>query len=191
MKNLFMKPKLYRVLSILLLIIFVASLFRPMGTLVLKALHSDPFPIAPAPIYLNGVSLLNLAQGGQIFPGYIVAAQPLAWIIALGSVVVLFSMLRGLKRSIHFVEGIVYAGIVLIVFATLQLIPHHLSDPNWETINLTDTTTVYVLQSILLVTTTFLILIGGVVDYYFDKSHIQDNLEYVYSTKHALHDWKI
>ncbi len=191
MKRLFMKPKLYRVLSIILLIIFVALLFRPIGTLVLKVFHMGPFPISPAPIYLNGVTLLNLAQGRQIFPGFIVSSQPLAWIVALGSISVLFSMLRSLKRSIHFVEGIVYVGIILIVFVTLQIMPHHLSDPNWETIYLTDTTTVFVVQSILLGTSTILILVGGVIDYYLDKSYIQDNLEYIYSTKHVFNDWKI
>ncbi|MDX9691872.1 MAG: hypothetical protein RBT45_05390 [Acholeplasmataceae bacterium] len=191
MKNLLTNSKVYRLLSMMLLIVFLITLFYPMGTLTLSIYYNGLFPQYPLEYITDGISLLDLAQGGYMTTTHRIAAQPLVWIIIFGAISTLFAMIRSLKRSIHFIEGSIYALFILIIFITLRLLPSNLSDNSYRSIALTDTTHIFLIQSILLLASLLFVLIGGFTSHFFDKTISKDNLDQVYMIKNNLHDWKI
>jgi hypothetical protein len=183
--------KVYRLLSIILLIGFLIALFYPIGKLTLSIYYDGLFFEYPLEYITDSISLLDLAQGGYMTTSHKIASQPLVWIIIFAAISTLFAMIRSLKRSIHWIEGSIYALFILIVFITLQLLPSNISDNSYRSIALTDTTQIFLIQSILLLTSILFALIGGFTSHFFDKTISQNNLDQIYTLKNTLHDWKI
>ena len=189
-KNLFKQSKVYRYLSVCFLSVFLITSFFPIGTLVLEPFHLGMFLIPPSPVYVEHVSLLELSQGLAKDGSYVVA-QPLSWMILFGALILLFLILHSFKRYIHFVEFMFHLILALLLFLILRLLPNHLSDSSWQSIQLIEHTWIYHFQSVLLLLTIFLIISGGIIHFFFGDGIEKNHFEEVLSLKKDLHDWKI
>ena len=189
-KNHFKQSKVYRCLSVCFLSVFLITSFFPIGTLVLEPFHLGMFLIPPSPVYFEHVSLIELSQGLAKNGSYVVA-QPLSWVILFGVLILLFLILHSFKRYVYVAEYLFHLILALLLFLTLRVLPKHLSDSSWQSIQLIETTWIYHFQSVLLILTISLILSGGIIHFFFGDGIEKNHFEEVLSLKKDLHDWKI
>jgi hypothetical protein len=168
------------ILTFLLLITFLFDSLR---------ISPGVYSLVPRPptLYYETLSILSLANGGVLE----VVAQPLAWFVVFGMFLSIFMYRFLLRKSANAIEGA-----VLIVFGTISLvalimIPNHVKDPNFTSINV-NILPLHVFQIVLSALTILFALIGTIMAYLYGSPLLRTHrFHEVHEIKNTLHHWKI